>query len=173
MRPVLIVDDEPLVRLTLRTSVPWERHGFVYAGEASNGEKALKALRERPDTALVILDLAMPHMNGLEFLRRMAAQGLRPQVIVLSAHDDFPMVREAFKLGVTDYLLKSEMDPARIEDLLDAAARRIELLGGPAPIASADVSRTAAVKQELLVRFLSSREPLGLRDEMENWGNSP
>jgi len=168
VRPVLIVDDEPLVRITLRTTVPWEKHGFTCAAEAANGEEALRALRKRPDTALVILDLAMPRMDGLELLRRMADQGSRPQVIVLSAHDEFPMVREAFKLGVNDYLLKSELDSARLEELLDAAARRIEAAGVPSPVPTE--APRAAMKQELLARFLSADDPSALRQDMETWG---
>ena len=173
MRPVLIVDDEPLVRVALRTTVPWERHGFVCVAEASNGEEALRALREHPDTALVMLDLAMPRMDGLEFLRRMAELGEKPQVIVLSAHDDFPMVREAFKLGVTDYLLKSELDSARVEAVLEAASRRIAEPGaaaGPAQHADDGRIRAAAMKQDLLARLLSTDDPAGLRAELAALG---
>jgi len=169
MRPVLIVDDEPLVRVTLRTTVPWEKHGFVCTAEAANGEEALAELRERPDTALVILDLAMPRMDGLELLRRMAEEGIRPQVIVLSAHDEFPRVREAFRLGVNDYVLKSELETARLEELLDAAARRIEAAGPPSAAASAEAPRVA-MKQELLARLLTADDPAALRPELETWG---
>ena len=90
MRTVLIVDDEPLVRVSLRSTVPWRRYGFECGPEASNGEEALKALREHPETSLVLLDLAMPRMDGLDFLRRLGAEGLRPDVVVLSAHDESP-----------------------------------------------------------------------------------
>jgi CheY-like chemotaxis protein/AraC-like DNA-binding protein len=174
--PVLIVDDEPLVRVTLRTTVPWERHGFVCVAEASNGEDALRALREHPDTALVMLDLAMPRMDGLEFLRRIAEFEDKPQVIVLSAHDEFPMVREAFKLGVTDYVLKSELDAERIEAVLEAASRRIGSGGapgaGPGPSQhTADRRiRAVAMKQDLLARLLTTDDPAGLGAELTAWG---
>jgi YesN/AraC family two-component response regulator len=170
MRAVLIVDDEPLVRVTLRSTVPWERHGFVCVAEASNGDEALRALRAHPETSLVMLDLAMPCMDGLEFLRRMAMQGARPQVIVLSAHDDFPMVREAFTLGVNDYLLKSELDSDRLEKLLAAAARRIEEAGSPASPVSQASTHTAAMKQDLLSRLLGTDDPAALVGQMETWG---
>lgn len=168
MRPVLIVDDEPLVRVTLRTTVPWEKHGFRCGAEAANGAEALAALRTQPDTALVILDLAMPRMDGLQLLRRMAEQGFHPQVIVVSAHDEFPMVREAFKLGVNDYLLKSELDTPRLEELLEAAARRIDAAGAPPTARSTDAPR-AVMKQELLTRLLAAEDPAALRTEMETW----
>jgi len=165
MRPVLIVDDEPLVRVTLRTTVPWERHGFVCVAEAANGEEALKALRAHPDIALVLLDLAMPRMDGLEFLRRLGERSRIPQIIVLTAHDEFSMVREALRLGVTDYLLKSELDGQRVEELLAAAAQRIRQAGA-APAAT----HTAARKQELLARLLATDDPAGLHAEMQTWG---
>ncbi len=168
MRSVLVVDDEPLVRVALRTTVPWAKHGFACAAEAGNGEEALAVLRERRDTALVILDLAMPRMDGLELLRRIAEEGIRPQVIVLSAHDQFPMVREAFKLGVNDYLLKSELDSGRLEELVAAAASRIEA-SGALPTPAADAPR-AAMRHELLSRFLAVDDPAALRPEMETWG---
>ena len=170
MRGVLIVDDEPLVRVTLRSTVPWERHGFVCVAEAANGEEALRALHAHPETALVVLDLAMPGMDGLEFLRRIPAQGRRPQVIVLSAHDDFPMVREAFTLGVNDYLLKSELDAERLETLLAAAARRIEESGGAGSPVPPAATHTAALKQDLLSRLLVTDDPAGLRGQMGTWG---
>jgi CheY-like chemotaxis protein/AraC-like DNA-binding protein len=144
MRGVLIVDDEPLVRVTLRSTVRWERYGFACVAEAANGGEALRALRAHPETALVMLDLAMPGMDGLELLRQIRAQeGQAPerqaperqaperqlQIIVLSAHDEFSMVREAFTLGVNDYLLKSELDSGRLDELLAAAARRLDADG--------------------------------------------
>jgi AraC-like DNA-binding protein/CheY-like chemotaxis protein len=150
--------------------VPWERHGFVCVAEAANGEEALRALHAHPETALVVLDLAMPGMDGLEFLRRIPAQGRRPQVIVLSAHDDFPMVREAFTLGVNDYLLKSELDAERLETLLAAAARRIEESGGAGSPVPPAATHTAALKQDLLSRLLVTDDPAGLRGQMGTWG---
>jgi AraC-like DNA-binding protein len=88
---------------------------------------------------------------------------------VLSAHDEFPMVREAFKLGVTDYLLKSELDSERIETVLEAASRRI---AGPGPAEhTADRRiRAAAMKQDLLARLLTTNDPAGLREDLAAWG---
>jgi two-component system response regulator YesN len=169
MRPVLIVDDEPLVRVTLRSTVDWSRWGFDFMAEAANGDEALAFLAEHPDTALVMLDLVMPCMDGLEFLRRMRSRGPAPQVIVLTGHDEFSMVREAFKLGASDYLLKSELDPERLAPLLDAAARRLQRFGGPAGAAG----HAAALKQETLRRLLESDQPELLRDDLKACGVEP
>ncbi len=166
MRPVLIVDDEPLVRVTLRSTVDWRRWGFDCAVEAANGEEALALLVEHPDTALVMLDLVMPFMDGLEFLRRMRGRGPVPYVIVLTGHDEFSMVREAFKLGASDYLLKSELDPEKLAPLLEAAARRLERFGGPAGAAG----HAVALKHETLHRLLESDRPDLLQRDLKACG---
>jgi two-component system response regulator YesN len=166
MRPVLIVDDEPLVRITLRSTVDWPRWGFTCAAEASNGEEALAWLREHPETALVILDLVMPRMGGLELLRKLREGGQMPQVIVLTAHHEFEMVREAFKLGATDYLLKSELEPERLSPLLEAAGKRAERFAG-----SSETSGYAvALKQEALHLLLESDRHPALHDELSARG---
>jgi two-component system response regulator YesN len=166
MRAVLIVDDEPLVRVTLRSTVDWRRWGFDRPAEASNGEEALAFLTEHPGTALVMLDLVMPGMDGLELLRRLRDRGPAPHVIVLTGHDEFSMVREAFKLGASDYLLKSELDQETLAPLLETAARRLERFGGPAGAAG----HAAALKQETLHRLLESDRPELLRADLKACG---
>jgi two-component system response regulator YesN len=123
---VLLVDDEPLVRLALKTLIPWEEHGFARPLEAGNGEQALHLLQNRPEIDLVFLDISMPVMTGLELLERLQVSDRKPEVIVLSAYDDYPLVREAFKKGVADYLLKAELGPERVLQLLRASRERIE-----------------------------------------------
>lgn len=67
MMKVLVADDEMLVRAGLRSSIDWESHGFTIAGEADNGDKALKMVLElKPD--ILLLDINMPVMNGIVFL---------------------------------------------------------------------------------------------------------
>jgi len=125
MHSVMVVDDEPFVRLSIASLADWEGEGFDFRFEASDGEEALARLALSPEIDIVILDLSMPVMDGLEFLRRMG-QGDKgepgPAVIVLSAHDDFHLVREAFKLGAGDYLLKSELEAAPLRAALAKAA---------------------------------------------------
>jgi two-component system response regulator YesN len=166
MRPVLIVDDEPLVRVSLRSLVDWSRWGFECAAEASNGEEALHFLQEHPETALVILDLVMPRMDGLELLRRLRERGPMPQVIVLTAHDEFAMVRQAFKLGAADYLLKSELEPDRLAPLLEAAGKRAGRFAGPADTAG----HAVALKQQALRLLLESDRPDELREVLRARG---
>lgn len=124
MHSVLVVDDEPFVRLTLASLVPWADFGYEFAAEASNGAEALEVLRARPEIDIVLLDISMPVMDGLETLRRVASlpRARIPATVVLSAHDEYPLVRQAFTLGAVDYLLKGELDAGTMRAALDKAA---------------------------------------------------
>jgi two-component system, response regulator YesN len=125
MHSVMVVDDEPFVRLSIASLADWESEGFDFRFEAANGEDALARLALSPEIDIVLLDLSMPVMDGLEFLRRLGpGEGPEPcpAVIVLSAHDDFHLVREAFKLGAGDYLLKSELEAGPLRAALAKAA---------------------------------------------------
>lgn len=102
---LMIVDDEFLVRIGIRETIPWGEHGFLIAGEAENGEEGLElAKRIQPD--IIITDIRMPNMDGLEFMSRLKEEGIDAKVIVLSGYDEFDYAREALKYGALAYLLK-------------------------------------------------------------------
>src|SRR5262249_22318958 len=83
---------------------------------AGDGEKALQiTMEQQPE--IVISDIRMPVLDGIEYLRRIQSWPERPRVLVLSGFNDFELVKEAMKLGAADYLLKLKMEP---EDLLRA-----------------------------------------------------
>ncbi len=126
MHKVMVVDDEPLVRLAVKSLVNWDNHGFHMELEAANGKQALKMLEENPDVDIVITDVNMPVMNGLELIARMKGLPQVPKVIVLSAYNDYDLVRQAFKLGAEDYILKTEMEPENILKLLRNVAAQME-----------------------------------------------
>jgi AmiR/NasT family two-component response regulator len=109
---VLIVDDEPVIRLDLRTML--EAMGHEVVGEADNGADALQLARTlQPD--LVIADLMMPEMDGIELSRRLAKERIAP-VLVLTAYSEPEMVMGADRAGVLGYLVK----PFREADLAPA-----------------------------------------------------
>jgi two-component system response regulator YesN len=117
MVKVMIVDDEAIVRIGLKSMIDWENHGFQLVGEANDGQKALDLFRKsKPD--LVITDLKMPVMDGLELIRRLNELNAKCRVVVLSSYDDYALVREAMKLGAVDYLLKLEMEPDQLLEVL-------------------------------------------------------
>jgi DNA-binding NtrC family response regulator len=101
---VLIVDDEPNVRLMLQTALASVGYEVI---EAADGLAALELLR-RPDFRcdLVLLDLLMPRMDGMELLRRLRALGNIVPVVILTAHGSIPEAVEAMKLGAIDFLTK-------------------------------------------------------------------
>ncbi|WP_020619179.1 helix-turn-helix domain-containing protein [Paenibacillus daejeonensis] len=112
---VFVADDEPMIRYGLISCIVWEEEGLRLLGEASNGEAALKKLQEEP-ADILITDIKMPIMDGLELVRQAKTLNPRVQAILVSSYNDFEYAREAVKLGVVvDYLLKPTMEP---EDLL-------------------------------------------------------
>jgi len=111
----LIVDDEPIARKVLRDELVLIRDVEVI-GEADSGASALKQITTRhPD--LVLLDLQMPEMGGLEVVRNIRHGAHMPVIVVVTAHDKYAI--EAFDAGAIDYLLK----PVRTERLIEAVDR--------------------------------------------------
>lgn len=105
MLTVMITDDEVQVRKGLRLKVDWEKHGFKIEKEASNGQEALQILKQS-SIDVVITDMRMPIMNGIEFAKQSQKSFPEVKVIVLSGYSDFEYVRNSMKEGVKDYLLK-------------------------------------------------------------------
>ncbi|MZQ84921.1 response regulator [Paenibacillus sp. 5J-6] len=122
---VLVVDDEPIIRLGLRTLVDWEMHGFHYAGDAEDGLEAVELL-ESLQIDIVITDLIMPRMDGIALIRELRDWTRPISSIVLSCMDDFTYVKEAMKLGAKDYILKPTMEPESLIDILLGVKRELE-----------------------------------------------
>jgi two-component system response regulator YesN len=102
---ILIVEDEIRIREGIEKLLSKLDQEFEIVGEAEDGEDGLQIIREKhPD--MVITDIRMPGMDGLEMLSRIAAEGLGTKAIVLSAYSEFEYARKAMKMGVTEYLLK-------------------------------------------------------------------
>ncbi|MCT8137056.1 response regulator [Anaerobacillus sp. CMMVII] len=117
MWKVLLVEDEILVRETVKEMINWEQFGFQVIGEAGNGEDALHFIREeQPD--LVITDILMPIMNGVELLKQTRAEGFQTNFVMLSCMSDFEYVQQALEYGASNYLLKHTMDIDAIENML-------------------------------------------------------
>ncbi|HML45219.1 MAG TPA: response regulator [Clostridia bacterium] len=105
MYRVLLVDDEALICQGLQRLLPWEEFGLVVAGVASDGRTALSMLeRERFD--IMLLDISMPHMSGLELLAEARRRSIGIHTIIVSAYNAFSYVREALTFGVENYLIK-------------------------------------------------------------------
>ena len=105
MMRVMVVEDEEMIRRGIVMAVDWAALDCVVVGEAANGEQAL-AVAEDCRPTLIITDLKMPKMDGLEMVRRLREAGSRAYVIILTAYDSFAYAQQASHYGVTEYLLK-------------------------------------------------------------------
>ena len=124
MLKVILADDEFLVRLAFTNTINWKERGFELVGTASNGVEAYELiLRERPD--IVITDLTMPQMSGLELIEKVKAEGIPCEFVVLSCHNEFDYVKQALKLGVFDYILKLSMDMNELLEMLEKLKKKI------------------------------------------------
>ena len=118
MLKVLIVDDEAVVRRGIVLGIDWASLGCAVVGEAANGEEGLAAA-ERYSPNLIITDVRMPHMDGIEMMCVLRERGSTAHVIVLTAYNDFDYARSALRFGAADYLLK----PFRDQELVAAIER--------------------------------------------------
>ena len=125
MYSILIIDDEPIVKIALRSILPWEEHGFSICGTASNGLEALPLINQHhPD--VIITDLKMPGMDGLELIRILKEQGYPGEILVLSNYEDFDSVRSALLLGAADYLLKIKIQPDTLLACLNKTVEKLK-----------------------------------------------
>ena len=121
MHRILIVDDDKLARKGLISIVPWEKCGFSVAGDVANGALALEFVEQHP-VDLVVVDLTMPVLSGLDFIRECRERKLKLEFIVLSAHESFDYVQKALRLGVLDYISKLQMEQEDCVEIFRRAA---------------------------------------------------
>lgn len=117
MKRILIVDDEYLVRLGLKTIIDWAEHGYTVAGEAANGREALE-LFNRTGADVILTDIKMPIMDGLELIRAVKKKNKNVKIVILSHYDEFTYAQEAINLGAFRYILKSELTKTNLLDVL-------------------------------------------------------
>ena len=122
---VLLVDDDPIVLVRLRNLIDWEKLDCELAGEATNGAEAIREI-ERTDPHLVITDISMPGINGIDLIHYIEHEGKNRRVIAISAYDDFDYVRKSLKSGAEDYLLKHRLDREVLENAIVEAVSSLE-----------------------------------------------
>ena len=109
MMKVLLIDDEKMALEYLENIVSWEMYGFEVVGTLTDARQALKVFRKtRPD--LVVSDVCMQGMDGLDFAAAIREIDQNTHILFLSGYKNFDYVKEAIRLGIDDYLLKSDMD---------------------------------------------------------------
>ncbi|MFD0672422.1 response regulator [Cohnella sp. GCM10027633] len=124
MKKVMLVDDEIVIRENIRDCVDWEKEGFVYCGDASDGELALPMIESlAPD--ILITDIKMPFLNGLELSAIVRKRMPDTKIIILSGHDEFEYARAALRLGIEEYCLKP-VSSADLIALLKSVSAKID-----------------------------------------------
>ncbi|WP_054739744.1 response regulator [Cellulosilyticum ruminicola] len=117
MLNVQIVDDEPIIRLGLQRLIDWEEMGFEITCIAQNGKQALEQLEtERVD--LIITDIEMPIMNGLDFIKEVREKDKNIEIVILTAYEDFEYAKTAIRCGITQYILKPIEEKAVMQLLM-------------------------------------------------------
>lgn len=132
MIKILIVDDEPLVRMGMRSIIAWEEHGYTIVGEAGNGVQGLEKIWEcEPD--IVLIDIMMPQMDGLTVIKEAKKRGFLGKFIILSCVSEIEYLQKAIRVGVSSYVLKSSVNPQEILETVEEVSEGL--------IESKDVSR--------------------------------
>ena len=114
---IIVVEDDPMVA-QLNATYLSRMEGFTVTGVFSNGREALAALRENP-ADLAVIDVYMPVCNGVELLRSIRSEGIPTSVILITAATEMPVVEEALRLGIEDYIIK----PFSYDRLRDSVLR--------------------------------------------------
>lgn len=139
MFKILIAEDEMLVRLGLKNSVQWHRYDMRVVADAANGQIAWEQYQTlKPD--IVITDVKMPVMDGLELIRRIREENTQTKIIILSCVEEFDVARKAVALGVSDYILKASMTEDDIGSVLEKVSEQLrgETTSKPALAESSD-----------------------------------
>ena len=124
MLKVFLVEDESVVRESLRNNIPWKEYGFNFVGEASDGEMALPLIRKTaPD--VLITDIKMPFMDGLSLSHIVKKEFPSMRVIIMSGYDDFEYAKRAIKEGVDQYISKP-ITKSGMKEVLDSVKEKIE-----------------------------------------------
>jgi two-component system response regulator YesN len=122
---LLVADDEQYMRTALKEDIQWEEYGFQLLGVATCGQEALDLVRIlKPD--ILLSDILMPDLSGIELLKALREEGIQIPVIFLSGWSNFEYAREAIKFGASNYLLKPCPDEEIIEALLQVKNSRVD-----------------------------------------------
>lgn len=121
MLKIFLVEDEVVIRNGIKNNIPWEREGFIFAGEASDGELAYPLIiKAKPD--ILITDIKMPFMDGLELSRIVRKELPQIRIIILSGYNEFDYAKSAIEIGVTQYLLKPISSAKLLEAVKEVGA---------------------------------------------------
>lgn len=155
MYKVLIVDDEPIARIGLKETINWAQYGFEVAADADNATTAMELCRTlRPD--VVITDICMEPISGLELIENLQKENLFPEIIVISGYSDFAYAQTAIKFGVSTYILK----PVEDEDFTDALEKLKEKLDKKRKTSRALAEYSSIQREAYLAELLTAGQEI-------------
>lgn len=164
MFKLLIVDDEEWIRTGIAATIPWEKYNICVTGCAADGKEAISMIQiEEPD--IVITDIVMPQMGGVELAGWIQERHSHTKVIILSGYDEFSYAREAMRKGAFDYLLKPVEEKALVETVRGALGE-LEKERGKEQKAVRYEASLAELKELFFMKLLDRRTT-----ELELWGN--
>ncbi|MCT4598315.1 MAG: response regulator [Vallitalea sp.] len=124
MLKLILVDDEIAIRTGLCKVINWDEYGIEIVGLASDGKEALEMIIEtKPD--IIISDIRMPVMSGIDMLKNLKKMNLNAKVIFISGYNDFEYVKQGIKYGIENYLLKP-IDKEELEQTIDTVIQKID-----------------------------------------------
>ena len=155
MYKLLIVDDEPLVQVGIKSMLDWASMNIEIVGTAANGEAALKIIEDQmPD--IVITDIKMPILSGLELVRICRERfGSLPAFLILTSYEDFAMAKQAISYQVTDYLVKLELDANMLGESVRKAIQLVDETKTPSEREPA-FSPTGLLQERFFIRLVNN-----------------
>src|SRR5699024_6703215 len=150
---VLIIDDEFIMRQGMKHMLEWEKEGFQIVGEATNGQEGLDLI-EKLEPDIVLADIVMPVLDGIEFSQILKQKYPEIQLIILSSYDKFEYVKSTLLNGASDYILKPTLNPEILLKTLQKVARNSPGL-------------TLRKEKELSPRVMLERFLMGYRDRLD------
>jgi two-component system response regulator YesN len=167
MKKVFIADDEFVVRIGLTSNIPWEENGFVVCGVAKNGQEAIEKMKIAfPD--ILITDIQMPLVDGLSLIKAVKEYNKDMRTIIISHYEDFSYAKEAIKLGVFEYILKSDLTPEllldtikELSDVIDAEKQTNVLPEAP------DITKKSSQADSFLLELINGR--LNTQEEIDSF----
>lgn len=132
MYKLLIVDDEPIVRIAVSSILNWQEYNIEIIGTAANGAQALELMQKQcPD--IVICDIKMPVMSGIELIKESSERfGRPPLFIMLTSYEEFSLARQALHYQAIDYLVKLELDKNVLAESINKAIAQLQRFQSPA-----------------------------------------
>lgn len=163
MRSVFIVDDEPFILEGLNNVVEWEELGTTLCGKAYDGKEAFEQLRET-GCDILITDIMMREMDGLELIRRLKPLHPNMKFIVLSGYNEFDYVKEGMKLGIENYLLK----PVNMKELAETIQSTVQKMDNAERPAYWNAEELDILRDNVMNRWATGRiDPAELKNRLE------